>query len=56
MTVIPAIIGALLLITVVLVASMRLTERKTTEELKERLPDASSVNADSGFATPGGGD
>ena len=56
MTVVLAIFGALLLLALVLWVSMRLTDRKTNDELKKRTPDASATNADSGYATPVGGD
>ncbi len=56
MIVVLAVIGALLLIAMIAIVSMRLTDRKSTEELKKRSPDASSVNADNGYATPMGGD
>ena len=56
MTVLLAIVGALILLALIFIVSMRLTERKSTEDLSKRIPDASSVNADSGYATPVGGD
>ncbi|NVD43889.1 hypothetical protein [Qipengyuania atrilutea] len=56
MIVVFAIVVALLLVAAVLVLSMRLTERKSNEDLKKRTPDASAINADNGYATPGGSD
>ncbi len=56
MTVALAIIGALLLVSIVFIVSMRLTDRKTNQELRRRTPDGSATNADSGYATPVGGD
>ncbi|QKG71663.1 hypothetical protein [Erythrobacter mangrovi] len=54
MTVGLAIVGALLLLVLVFVVSMKLTDRKSNEDLKKRTPDASEINADSGYATPVG--
>jgi hypothetical protein len=52
MMVIIAIVCALLLIAGIIVASIRLTERKSTDELKRRIPDGSSVN-NGGYHVPG---
>ena len=49
-----AVAGGIVL--AVMVFSMRITDRKSNDDLKKRMPDASSVNADSGYVTPVGGD
>ena len=55
-TILSAVAVALLFIFGASRMSMWMTDRKSNEALKRRIPDASSVNADSGYATPTGGD
>jgi len=52
MSVILAIVGGLLLLVFLAVISMRLTDRKSTDELKRQIPDASSSNS-GGYNIPG---
>ena len=55
LTIFAAVAVAVGIILAVMVFSMRITDRKSNEDLKKRLPDASSVNA-GGYVTPVGGD
>jgi flagellar biosynthesis/type III secretory pathway M-ring protein FliF/YscJ len=44
-------VASVLVIIAIVRISMRITDRKPTEELKRARPDASSINQDSGMAS-----